>query len=146
MESLKLPYDLYASSPFNLLNFDFIYGLIITLVIDNVLLNWLHCRTSKTLERYQRCCYTSQDSNVSNREAQVCVLWHFGFHHVEYFVTIFILLYYFDDILHQELFWQCERITLPTLIISCPKVEYIYEFACPSKLDNRIPTHKSGIN
>ncbi|CAL9075856.1 unnamed protein product [Musa acuminata var. zebrina] len=26
--------------------------------------------TSKTLERYQRCCYTSQDSNVANREAQ----------------------------------------------------------------------------
>lgn len=68
-----------VSSPFNLLNFVFIYGLIITLIIDNVLLNWLHCRTSKTLERYQRCCYTSQDSNVANREAQVCVLWHFGF-------------------------------------------------------------------
>ncbi|KAJ8499582.1 hypothetical protein OPV22_010134 [Ensete ventricosum] len=26
--------------------------------------------TSKTLERYQRCCYTSQDSNVANHEAQ----------------------------------------------------------------------------
>ncbi|THU73325.1 hypothetical protein C4D60_Mb04t21630 [Musa balbisiana] len=34
------------------------------------LIDRLHFRTSKTLERYQRCCYTSQDSNVSNREAQ----------------------------------------------------------------------------
>ncbi|RRT60867.1 hypothetical protein B296_00027300 [Ensete ventricosum] len=34
----------------------------------------LSCRTSKTLERYQRCCYTPQDPNVANGEAQVCVL------------------------------------------------------------------------
>ncbi|XP_008783531.2 MADS-box transcription factor 6-like [Phoenix dactylifera] len=26
--------------------------------------------TSKTLERYQRCCYASQDSNITNHEAQ----------------------------------------------------------------------------
>ncbi|RWW87422.1 hypothetical protein BHE74_00003766 [Ensete ventricosum] len=32
----------------------------------------LSCRTSKTLERYQRCCYTPQDPNVANGEAQVC--------------------------------------------------------------------------